>query len=162
MSGPDKHNKLAPPLHRERFWELPLEDLNPQEWEALCDGCARCCMSKLQHEMTNKIYYTRVVCRYLDQQQCKCTAYDRRQELVPDCVVLTPENLATIDWMPDTCAYKLRANGDALPAWHPLLTGSRRAMKAAGITVTGKVISEDNVHPEGIEEHIIRWVDASC
>lgn len=147
---------------RDRFWELPLAELYAQEWEALCDGCARCCLSKLQDEDTGETQYTRVVCRLLDQQQCRCSAYELRQQLVPDCVVLTPDNLASISWMPDTCAYKLREQGKPLPAWHPLISGSRRAMRDAGVPVTGKVISEENVHPDGLEEHVIRWVKAAC
>ena len=147
---------------RERFWELPLDSLNRAEWEALCDGCARCCLSKLQDEDSGEVVYTRVVCRYLDQGQCRCTEYKRRQELVPDCLVLTPENLPHLDWIPDTCAYKLREQGLPLPDWHPLLSGSREAMEAAGIPVTGKVISEDHVHEDGMEEHVIRWVNAAC
>lgn len=147
---------------RPAFWELPLAELSTREWEALCDGCARCCLAKLQDEDDGEVVYTRVVCRLLDQDQCRCTEYTQRQTLVPDCLVLTPENLPELDWIPDTCAYKLREQGRPLPSWHPLLTGSREAMKAADIPVTGKVISEEHVHDDGIEEHIIRWVNAAC
>lgn len=147
---------------RPRFWELPLSSLTRREWEALCDGCGRCCLHKLQDVDTDEILYTRVVCRYMDQQQCRCTEYQQRQTLVPDCLVLTPENLAELDWIPDTCAYKLRERGEPLPQWHPLISGSRQAMEEAGISVTGKVISETHVHDEGIEEHIIRWVNPAC
>ncbi|MGM0634080.1 MAG: YcgN family cysteine cluster protein [Pseudomonadota bacterium] len=147
---------------RPAFWELPLADLNRKEWEALCDGCGRCCMLKLQDEDTDEVLYTRVVCRYLDQQQCRCTEYSRRQELVPDCLVLTPGNLAELDWIPDTCAYKLRERGEPLPHWHPLISGSRQAMEEEGISVTGKVVSEAHVPEDGVEEHVIRWVKPAC
>lgn len=147
---------------RPRFWELPLSSLTRREWEALCDGCGRCCLHKLQDVDTDEVLYTRVVCRYMDQQQCSCTEYQQRQTLVPDCLVLTPENLGELDWIPDTCAYKLRERGEPLPQWHPLISGSRKAMEEAGISVTGKVISEAHVHDEGIEEHVIRWVNPAC
>jgi len=151
---------------RDRFWELPLADLNRHEWELLCDGCARCCLKKLQDDDTSgkgapSLAYTRVVCRYLDQQKCSCQAYGRRNELVPDCLVLDMSVLqASVDWIPDTCAYKLRYQNRPLPDWHPLLTGSREQMQTQGIAVTGRVISEEYVHDDGLEEHVIRWVRA--
>jgi uncharacterized cysteine cluster protein YcgN (CxxCxxCC family) len=146
----------------EKFWELPLEQLNKEQWEALCDGCGRCCLKKLIDTETEQVHYTRVVCRYLDQRKCRCQAYRRRQKLVPDCLVLTMENLPHLDWIPDTCAYRLRLDGKPLPAWHPLLTGSRDAMGQQQISVTGKVISEEYVHDDGLQEHIIRWVSTAC
>lgn len=151
---------------RERFWELPLDGLNHREWELLCDGCARCCLKKLQDDDETDgnpatLVYTRVVCRYLDQQKCSCKAYGRRNVLVPDCLVLDMSVLkASVDWIPDTCAYKLRYQNKPLPDWHPLLSGSRERMQALGIAVTGRVISEENVHDDGLEEHVIRWVRA--
>lgn len=146
----------------QKFWEKPLADLNREEWEALCDGCGRCCLKKLQDEHTEKTLYTRVVCRYLDQQTCSCKAYGRRQKLVPECLVLDLNMLGDLHWIPDTCAYRLRLENKPLPEWHPLMTGSRTAMREAGITVGGKVISEEYVHEQGLEEHVIRWVKAAC
>ncbi len=151
---------MSAPL-AERFWEKPLQQLNRREWEALCDGCGRCCLRKLSDEHSIKTLYTRVVCSYLDQDACRCTAYGDRSRLVPDCLVLDTVNLAQLHWIPDTCAYKLREQGKPLPDWHPLLTGSRDAMHEADIPVTGKVISEEYVHEDGLEEHIIRWVSAA-
>ena len=145
-----------------KFWEKPLDQLNRTEWEALCDGCGRCCLKKLVDTRTETLHYTRVVCRYLDQEKCKCQAYENRQKLVPDCLVLDMENLPRLNWIPDTCAYRLRYENKPLPEWHPLLTGSRDAMKRLQITVTNKVVSEEYVHENGLEEHIIRWVSAAC
>lgn len=146
--------------HSQPFWEKPLSELTRSEWESLCDGCARCCLKKLQDE-DDGVWYTRVVCRLLDQQKCSCTSYSDRQTLVPDCLVLDLEVLAReLDWIPATCAYKLRYQNLPLPDWHPLLTGSRQAMLDEGIAVTDKVISEEFVHEDGLEEHIIRWVTA--
>jgi len=147
---------------RPRFWEMPLDALNRSEWEALCDGCARCCLKKLQDEDTNETRYTRVACHLLDPNTGRCGDYARRQQRVPDCIVLNADNLPTLNWIPDTCAYRLRAEGLPLPDWHPLLTGSRLAMERAGITLGGRVISEAHVHPDGLEEHIIRWVKSAC
>ncbi len=146
----------------ERFWELPLEQLDKEQWEALCDGCGRCCLKKLIDTKTELVHYTRVVCRYLEQNKCRCQAYSRRQKLVPDCLVLNMENLPQLHWIPYTCAYRLRLEGKPLPAWHPLLTGSRDAMRQEQISVTGKVVSEEYVHEDGLQEHIIRWVSAAC
>lgn len=126
----------------ERFWELPLEQLDKEQWEALCDGCGRCCLKKLIDTKTELVHYTRVVCRYLEQNKCRCQAYSRRQKLVPDCLVLNMENLPQLHWIPYTCAYRLRLEGKPLPAWHPLLTGSRDAMRQEQISVTGKVVQK--------------------
>lgn len=154
-------NEAVPVLIRETFWELPLSELNRQEWELLCDGCARCCLKKLEDEDSSKIQFTRVACRYLKQDSCTCKAYKTRHIKVPDCLVLDMSNLpGAMHWIPETCAYKLRFLGKPLMHWHPLLTGDRATMIAEGITVTGRILSEDNVHESGLEEHVIRWVKA--
>ena len=141
------------------FWETTaLEEMSPRQWESLCDGCAKCCLHKLEDEDSGELYYTRVVCRYLDQDACRCTVYGERKTLVPTCVKLTPGNLATLHFMPNTCAYRLLHEGRPLPLWHPLISGNRQAIAASGHTVSGKVISEEFVHPDGLEEHIVDWV----
>ncbi len=140
------------------FWEAKrLEQMTRQEWESLCDGCAKCCVHKLEDEDTGLVHYTRVVCRYLDQNKCRCTVYDKRRRLVPTCLQLEPGELDQLHWMPSTCAYRLLNEGRGLPIWHPLITGSRRPMIEAGQTVTGKVISEDHVHEEDWPNHIVPW-----
>jgi len=143
----------------EKFWEKPLGDLDDKEWEALCDGCGRCCLKKLQDESDNSIHWTRIVCRYFDENTHQCTCYESRSELVPDCLnVKRMDILANLAWMPATCAYRLRAEAKPLPDWHPLLTGSREAIEEAGIQIGGSVLSEEYVHPEGYQEHVIKWV----
>ena len=142
------------------FWESKtLSEMTKTEWESLCDGCAKCCLHKLENEDSGKVEYTRVVCSYLNEKKCRCSVYGKRQRLVPDCVTLTPENLDDLSWMPGTCAYRLLHEGKPIPIWHPLITGNRDAMIASDNTVTGKVISEDFVHEEGFHEHIIHWAD---
>lgn len=143
-----------------RFWQnKTLEQMNQQEWEALCDGCGKCCLHKLEDEESQEIAYTRVICRYFDEKSCQCQVYEQRLLLVPQCVKLKPQNLQELPWMPATCAYRLLYEGKSLPAWHPLLSGDRRAITESGNTVTGKVISEEFVHEDGYDEHIIKWVD---
>jgi hypothetical protein len=141
------------------FWESKsLAEMNRGEWESLCDGCAKCCLHKLEDEDSGMISYTRVVCRYLDQKKCRCTVYEKRRKLVPTCLELHHGELDNLHWMPSTCAYRLLNEGKSLPLWHPLIAGDRKAMIASGNTVTGKVISEDFVPDEGFEEHIVHWV----
>ena len=56
---------------RSRFWErVPLKDLNKEEWEALCDGCGKCCLNKLEDPDTNLVAFTSVACRLLDGETC--------------------------------------------------------------------------------------------
>lgn len=140
------------------YWESKtLTEMNREEWEGLCDGCGKCCMIKLEDEETSLIHYTSVVCRYLNQAKCTCTVYSTRKKLVPTCVVLQPNELDNLYWMPSTCAYRLLHEGRKLPVWHPLITGNRQAMKNSGNTVTGRVLSEEFVHDEDLEAHIVDW-----
>ena len=140
---------------RERFWELPLADLPRAEWEALCDGCGRCCLHKLEDEDTGEIAHTNVACKLLDTGTARCRDYKHRKAFVPDCLRLTLKLVDTVPWLPETCAYRRRAENRPLPDWHPLLTGSAEAMIEAGKCVAGKVVSEDEAGP--LEHHIVDW-----
>ena len=133
--------------------------MSKQEWESLCDGCAKCCLLKYEDEQTKKVSYTHIVCRYLDQKKCKCTKYTIRNKLVPSCIHLDATNIHTLNWLPKTCAYRLVSEGQDLPPWHPLHSKNPNSVHEAGQSVRGKVVSEDYVHPEGWEEHIIFWAD---
>lgn len=135
------------------FWEKPLASLDRAQWEALCDGCGKCCLHKVEDEDTGRIYPTNVACRLLDTRTARCADYRHRRALVPDCLRLTQGNVHSIAWLPSTCAYRLRADGLPLPDWHHLKTGSAAAMHAGGHSVIGRVISE--VHAGPIENHII-------
>jgi uncharacterized protein len=122
------------------FWTAKtLEQLSPQEWEALCDGCGKCCLAKLEDEDNGDIYWTSVGCRLFDAGACRCRDYGNRLEKVPDCVRLTPDNVRTIAWLPQTCAYRLVAEGRDLYWWHHLVSGSRETVHQAGISVRGRV-----------------------
>ncbi len=142
---------------RARFWELELEELSRAEWEALCDGCGRCCLNKLEDEDTGEIVETNVACKLLDTGTAQCRDYRHRKAFVPDCLRLTPRLLKDIHWLPATCAYVRRAEGKPLPDWHHLLTGSRDAMMEAGASVAGRCISETVAGP--LEHHVVEWDD---
>jgi uncharacterized cysteine cluster protein YcgN (CxxCxxCC family) len=140
------------------FWKTkPLTEMTPAEWESLCDGCAQCCLMKVEDIDSETVHYTDVVCRYLDIDKCRCTAYSERTSLVPDCVRLTPENLDQLPWMPLTCAYRLLSEGTPLPDWHPLVSGNDTSVHAAGISVRGRCISEEFVHEDDLLQRIVDW-----
>lgn len=141
---------------RDRFWELPLADLAPDEWEALCDGCGKCCLNKIEYEDTGELAFTRIACKLLDGQSCQCSNYANRHQFVPECVVLTPEKVReTAYWLPSTCAYRLRHEGRALYKWHYLISGDREAVHRAGVSVRGWTVNELTISEEDWEDHII-------
>ena len=142
---------------RDRFWELPLAKLDREEWEALCDGCGRCCLHKVEYEDTGEIEETNVACTLLDCETARCRDYPNRKAFVPDCLRLTLQLVDRVPWLPDSCAYVRRADGRPLPAWHYLLTGDRDGVVRAGVSVAGRVISEDEAGP--LEHHIVEWSD---
>ncbi len=147
---------MKPPRLRPRFWDLPLTALTPPEWEALCDGCGKCCLNKLEDEDTGEVAFTRVACRLLDGESCRCAQYPIRKQFVPECVVLTPKTIAKVAyWLPSTCAYKLLHEGAQLPDWHPLLTGDPESVHAAGQSVRGWTVPEFEVPEDEWEDYII-------
>jgi uncharacterized protein len=137
-----------------KFWEdLPLASLDRAQWEALCDGCGKCCLHKLEDEETGEVFPTNVACRLLDRRSAQCSNYKHRHAHVPDCIRLTSKNLDGMAWLPQSCAYVLRANGLQLPDWHYLVTGDRDSIHRAGASVRGWTISE--VDAGDLEHHII-------
>lgn len=141
---------------RPAFWERPLSDLTPKEWEALCDGCGKCCLNKLEDEETGEVVLTRIACRLFDDQTCRCSNYDDRLRFVPECVVLTPKTIGTAAYfMPDTCAYRRLHEGRELPYWHPLLTGDPMSPHEAGASMMDETLSETIVHEDDWEDHLI-------
>lgn len=146
-------------MKRDRFWQrFPLEQLNQQEWEALCDGCGRCCLLKLEDEDSGELYFTRMACRYLDHDSCRCGVYPERTRHVPDCVDVTPDIARHFSWLPASCAYRRLALGQSLPDWHPLLTGDPESVHRAGISMRGRVVTETDVQEDDYEEQIIHWI----
>ena len=144
---------------REKFWELPLNELSDLEWEALCDGCGRCCLKKFVDDETEELFWTRIVCKYFDNNSGACSCYKERTQLVVDCLDVRELIPKRTEWMPPTCAYRLRANDKPLFDWHPLLSKDSSSVISFGISIQDKTLSEENVHPEGYPEHIVRWVD---
>ena len=142
---------------KEGFWRSKtLEEMSREEWEALCDGCGRCCLLKLEDEDTGEIAYTDVHCRLFDPDTCKCGNYALRKQLVKGCVILTPETIEDDkEWMPSTCAYRLLAEGKDLPSWHPLVSGRADSVVEAGISVQGLSVPEYEVDEEDYEDRII-------
>lgn len=139
-----------------RFWEeKSLNEMNNEEWESLCDGCGKCCLHKLENDVDNLIYYTEVACRLLDTQACRCINYSERSREVPDCIQLGADTLPELNWLPSTCAYRLLAEGKALPEWHPLITGDSESVHRAGISVRGRCVDESEV--ADLEDHIVMW-----
>lgn len=144
-------------MFREKFWEThTLEELTQDEWEALCDGCGHCCLSKLIDEDTDELIYTNIACNLLDLKSCQCSNYANRHDFEPDCIKLNAEMARTLPWLPTTCAYRRIAENKPLPFWHPILNqGSREKMHRYGKSVRGKVIHEKN--RGDWENHIVIW-----
>ena len=141
---------------RDKFWEnIPLTQMSHDEWEALCDGCAKCCLLKLEDEDTGAIHYTNIACSLLDHQSCRCSNYANRKTIVEGCVILTPANIDDIaHWMPESCAYRRLHRGEKLPDWHPLLTGRANSAHAA-VGLKDRLIAEETVAEEDQEDYII-------
>jgi uncharacterized cysteine cluster protein YcgN (CxxCxxCC family) len=138
---------------RPLFWEEPIDSLNREEWEALCDGCGKCCLHKIEDAESGAFHATNVACRLLDRTSCRCSNYKLRRVFVPDCVRLDAKRMREIDWLPSTCAYRLRGEGKPLPGWHYLVSGSRETVHEAGISVRGWTISEDEAGD--LEHHLV-------
>ena len=143
------------------FWEAKsLNQMNRDEWESLCDGCALCCLYQLEDEDSGQLVFTDVCCNLLDTESCRCTRYSERKRLVKRCMVITPDNIEEcVQFAPASCAYRLLHEGQALPNWHPLVSGDPNTVHAAGVSVRGRVVSEDDVDERDWEDHAVQWPD---
>jgi len=140
------------------FWVAKrLEEMTADEWESLCDGCGQCCLEKLEDLQTGEISYTNVACSLLDTQTCRCSRYVERRRFVPDCVALTPDNVAELHWMPYSCAYRRLAEDRGLADWHPLVSGDPDTVFTAGISVRGRCVAAKDAGD--LEGHIVNWPD---
>ena len=138
------------------FWRRKtLREMSAREWESLCDGCALCCLHKVEDEDTQEVFYTTVVCHLLDLNNCRCTEYEKRCQLVPSCIKLQPQDVEEFSWLPPTCAYRLVHEGKDLPDWHPLLSGDSRSVIQANASVLSYYEVRDN---EITEEELIHFV----
>jgi len=140
----------------EPFWKTKtMSEMTPEEWESLCDGCGKCCVHKLEDWDTGEVSYTNVACRLLDLGSCRCGDYPNRKRFVPDCLILSVNALEEMDWLPETCAYRVVADGKDLAWWHPLVSGDPETVHQAGISVRGRVISERRAGD--LTDHIVDW-----
>ncbi|MFV1942608.1 YcgN family cysteine cluster protein [Pseudomonas luteola] len=138
------------------FWKRKtLDQLDQGEWESLCDGCGLCCLQKLEDEDDGSVYYTRIACKLLDLKTCKCTRYTERKQFVADCIQLTPGQADEFKWLPPTCGYRLVSEGKDLPLWHPLVSGDESAVHDAGISQSGRMLSETQVAEDDWEDYMI-------
>ncbi len=142
-------------MPRKPFWEIKsLTEMNPGEWESLCDGCGLCCLVRFEDEDSGEVIPTRVHCKLFDSDLCRCTDYENRKQHVPDCIKLTPGNIQELQWMPPSCAYRRLDEGKPLPAWHPLITGDPESVHKAGVSIRGQTFNENELaEPEDALEY---------
>lgn len=146
-------------MSEQPFWKThSLQQMSRQQWESLCDRCCRCCLHKIEDIDSREIHFTNVACHLLDHEHCLCSDYANRSQRVPDCVTLTPADLADPYWLPDTCSYRLLAEGKDLPRWHPLVSGNPDSTHEAGMHICGRVVCESQA--DDLEQHLIEWVSA--
>ena len=140
------------------FWKTKtLAQMSKVEWESLCDGCGKCCLLRMEDADNGNIYVTNIRCKLLNPLTCRCKNYTRRRTFVPDCVQLTPDNVAELHWIPRTCAYRLLAEGKELPDYHHLVSGDKNTIHAQGMSVQNATVNEHNVPPKDQPKHITIW-----
>lgn len=141
---------------QKQFWKRKkLEELSEEEWESICSRCGKCCLVKVQFdddEYPDKIYYTNVVCKYFNHDNCSCKEYEKRCILVPECLKLDIGNIDKIEWMPQSCSYRTLLESGDLPKWHPLLTTKPLDDK---YTIKGKCVCQTKVNEDDLEDYII-------
>ncbi len=142
---------------RPRYWEhVRLKDMTPREWEALCDGCGKCCLNKLEDADTGEVFLTRLACRLFDDATCRCGNYEERRRFVPECVMLSVRNIErNAYWLPSTCAYRLLHEGKELYDWHPLISGRAESVFEAGVSAQDLTLNETEVPEDDWEDYII-------
>tara|TARA_B110000003_G_scaffold212354_1_gene211343 strand:- start:244 stop:717 length:474 start_codon:yes stop_codon:yes gene_type:complete len=139
------------------FWKKKsLAEMSVDEWEALCDGCGKCCLNKIEDEDSGEVFLTRVACRLFDNDTCRCSQYSNRHQFVPECISLTPDSIPThAYWLPKTCAYLLLWQEKPLFDWHPLISGSPQSVHQAGISIQGQTVPEFEIDEDDWEHHLI-------
>ena len=151
---------MGHPTEQNAFWKTKtLRQMSSSEWEALCDGCGKCCLIKLIDDLTDDLHYTTVACKLLDCDSCRCGDYNNRKKLVEDCVILSPRLVEELHWMPSTCAYRLIYEGKDLYWWHPLVSGNPNTVHEAGISVRGRAISEREVKDAELPNYINEFLE---
>ncbi len=151
-------NASKPDLEPEFWKKKSLSQMSEKEWEAVCDGCGRCCLNKLEDWDTGEIHYTNIACSLFDEKTCRCGDYANRFAIVPDCVKLEPGDVGSLHWLPPSCGYRLLDEGKDLPDWHPLISGTPETVHTSGASVRGKIVSEEGMTVEDYEDHLVDWV----
>lgn len=143
----------------EKFWETKsLQEMSRDEWESVCDGCAKCCLTQLQDEDTDQLVFTDVACNLLDDSNCRCTDYQNRSTRVPSCLTLDQHNVEqAAEFAPPSCAYRLLVQGDSLPEWHHLICGDKNAVHESGNSVRHRVRFERDINEQDIQDYIVDW-----
>ncbi|MDD1608076.1 MAG: YcgN family cysteine cluster protein [Methylococcaceae bacterium] len=142
------------------FWKTKtLPEMTTSEWESLCDGCAKCCLHKLEDEDTGDIYFTSIACRLIDLTTCRCTRYAERTQIIPDCLDLRQLKTEQYHWLPTTCAYRLLHEGKDLPEWHPLVLKSTRGVEESGISIRSYARKESKDDDLDLEDFILEWLE---
>jgi len=138
------------------FWiAKSLAQLDSQEWESLCDGCGQCCLVKLTDDDTDKVYVTNIACSLLDIESCTCQDYEHRAEKVSACLLLSIDKPELFELLPETCAYRCLYEDRPLPEWHHLVSENKQAVYNNGLSVRDFAVSEEYIHPDQLEDHII-------
>lgn len=140
------------------FWKTKtLKEMSDSEWESLCDGCGKCCLVKIEEEDTHELYFTGLHCKLLNSKTCQCSDYPNRKQYVPGCVKLTPDIVATVDWLPQSCAYRMVHEGKDLHDWHHLVSGDPTLVHKRGYSAKGKTVTEEGVSDEESFNYLIDW-----
>lgn len=140
------------------FWKTKtLDEMNNEEWESLCDGCGLCCLNKLEDWDSGDVVFTSVRCQLMDGETCRCVDYPNRQDTIPDCIQLTPNEVREIPWLPPSCAYRLVRDGLDLYWWHPLVSGDPETVHIAGISAKGRTVPEEGIAVEDYEDYVVEW-----
>lgn len=84
---------------------MSFEELDKEQWEAICEQCGLCCFEKIEDER-GRIFFTSTPCRYLDIETRQCKIYEKRFKICPECVQLTPELVKDLKWLHRSCGYK--------------------------------------------------------
>ena len=146
-------------MMRDKYWQnVPLKEMTETEWEALCDGCGKCCLIRLEEEITGDIFNTDVHCKLFDTQKCACSDYINRTNHVPDCVKLDKDNVFQLHWLPKTCAYRLIAEDKPLFDWHYLIAGTHEKMHNLGMSIKGKTTCETRIKTKNLPKRIKYWL----
>jgi len=143
----------------DRFWESKtLLEMSHDEWESICDGCAKCCLTQLQDEETDLLVFTDVACNLLDDGTCRCTDYQNRSTRVPSCITMNKDNIQEVgEFAPPSCAYRLLLNGEELPQWHHLQSGRPEAVHESGNSVRHRVRFAKDIDPDDIQDYVVEW-----